>query len=564
MTMIRPVEPGTAQASPTTASGARRRERLLLVAFVVAVVGLLGVGSWQLARSQSHQRRDLRDRYASRAPIATALIDSLFKAAFTQQTRQNTRRYGGAVVPVAALQSLVKQSNAVYAMVTDGNGRVLAATPSAPPAVRSEGLSSYRREALTSGYGLSDLMPGPMASISSAVVFPGADGAKRLLITASPAKVFQLFLAGSLKPLAAGVEGGSAFILDGTGHPLAAVGRETRPDPKVAAAAAKHTSGTVSARGEQFFAANPVPSSRWRVLVAAPTDKLYASASGTGRWLPWVILGICGLALLAIGLLLHRLLGATAECAETNVHLARANNELRRSNSDLEQFSYVSSHDLSTPLRSVAGMSQLLATKYRGQLDEEADKYIGFMEEGVNRMQRIIDDLLEYSRVDSRDLEPAPVNLEQLVDELLRDLAPVIAERHAEVTRDPVPTIQGDRGQLGQVLQNLLVNALTFTAPGTAPKVHVSAQRDGTAWRVSVADNGIGVDPEHRERIFKMFQRLNRDTDYPGTGIGLAITKKMVERHGGDVTVEPGPDGGSVFSFTLPIEPTPARQAVSA
>jgi signal transduction histidine kinase len=297
---------------------------------------------------------------------------------------------------------------------------------------------------------------------------------------------------------------------------------------------------------------------------ASAGSKLAASASGTGRWLPWVILGICGLALLAIGLLLHRLLGATAECAETNVHLARANNELRRSNSDLEQFSYVSSHDLSTPLRSVAGMSQLLATKYRGQLDEEADKYIGFMEEGVNRMQRIIDDLLEYSRVDSRDLEPAPVNLEQLVDELLRDLAPVIAERHAEVTRDPVPTIQGDRGQLGQVLQNLLVNALTFTAPGTAPKVHVSAQRDGTAWRVSVADNGIGVDPEHRERIFKMFQRLNRDTDYPGTGIGLAITKKMVERHGGDVTVEPGPDGGSVFSFTLPIEPTPARQAVSA
>jgi len=150
-------------------------------------------------------------------------------------------------------------------------------------------------------------------------VFPGADGAKRLLITASPAKVFQLFLAGSLKPLAAGVEGGSAFILDGTGHPLAAVGRETRPDPKVAAAAAKHTSGTVSARGEQFFAANPVPSSRWRVLVAAPTDKLYASASGTGRWLPWVILGICGLALLAIGLLLHRLLGAT----DTRVLAAR-------------------------------------------------------------------------------------------------------------------------------------------------------------------------------------------------------------------------------------------------
>jgi signal transduction histidine kinase len=176
------------------------------------------------------------------------------------------------------------------------------------------------------------------------------------------------------------------------------------------------------------------------------------------------------------------------------------------------------------------------------------------MQEGVDRMQRIIDDLLAYSRVDRSGLQPEPIDLDAVLGEVLHSLGPEIEERGATVTRDPLGDACGEPGQLSQVLQNLIANGMKFTAPGQKPTVHVSAERDGDRVKVSVRDNGIGIDTGHATQIFKMFQRLHAADDYPGTGIGLAIAKKIVDRHGGRIDVEPAEGGGTVFTFDIPAE----------
>ncbi len=225
--------------------------------------------------------------------------------------------------------------------------------------------------------------------------------------------------------------------------------------------------------------------------------------------------------------------------------------ELTRSNAELEQFAYVSSHDLQEPLRMIASYLQLLERKYKGKLDAKADKYINFSVDGATRMQKLIDDLLAFSRVTTKANELKPTDLESVYNEILSNLEVLIDENNAIVNHDPLPVVMADKTQISQVFQNLINNAIKFHSKDQ-PKIKISVNEENNQWLFSVQDNGIGIDPKHSDRIFEIFKRLHKKRDYPGTGIGLAICKKIIERHGGRIWVKSELGKGSTFYFTLP------------
>jgi signal transduction histidine kinase len=239
--------------------------------------------------------------------------------------------------------------------------------------------------------------------------------------------------------------------------------------------------------------------------------------------------------------------------------LARKVEELARSNRDLEQFAYVASHDLQEPLRMVAAYTQLLAERYRGKLDKDADKYIGYAVEGALRMQTLVFDLLAYSRVGHNGVDCKPSDCNNVVQEALLNSKSLIEESGAVVTYDRLPMVAAERTQLLQLFQNLIGNAVKFRGK-EAPVIRVSAEPQGTQWLFTVADNGIGIAPEHKDVIFVIFQRLHGRGEYPGNGVGLAICKKIVEHFGGRIWFESEPDHGCTFYFTLPASPADEKR----
>lgn len=231
--------------------------------------------------------------------------------------------------------------------------------------------------------------------------------------------------------------------------------------------------------------------------------------------------------------------------------LRQLTEELKRSNAELEQFAYVASHDLQEPLRAISGMVQLLRQRYHGQLDARADEYIQHAIDGADRMQILINDLLALSRVGTRRKPFSHVDTAAVLAIAIANLGVTIRESGALVTHTTLPTVIGDAAQLTQLFQNLVGNALKFRGE-QPPRIQIGAERTEQAWRFSVRDNGIGIDPQYFERIFLVFQRLHTRREYAGTGIGLALCKKIVERHSGQIWVESQPGQGSVFLFTLP------------
>ena len=238
---------------------------------------------------------------------------------------------------------------------------------------------------------------------------------------------------------------------------------------------------------------------------------------------------------------------------KAEARLREAHEELKRSNAELEQFAYVASHDLQEPLRMVASYAQLLGRRYEAKLDGDAREFMAYIVDGAARMKQLIEDLLAYSRVGTKGAEFKMVNAEDALKRALFNLRVAIQEAGAVVTNDPLPALSADEVQLGQLLQNLMSNALKFRSD-SVPRIHIGVRESPKEYTFEVRDNGIGIEPQYYERIFMVFQRLHNKGEYPGTGIGLAICKKVVERHGGRIWVESRPGAGSSFYFTLPKE----------
>jgi light-regulated signal transduction histidine kinase (bacteriophytochrome) len=235
--------------------------------------------------------------------------------------------------------------------------------------------------------------------------------------------------------------------------------------------------------------------------------------------------------------------------AEEELHQTLA--ELKRSNAELEQFAYVASHDLQEPLRGMAGFAELLGQRYQGKLDSRADEYITHIVDGTQRMQTLINDLLAYSRIGRRGEAIQATPAETALKATQENLSAAIREYEATITCESLPTVRADATQLIQLFQNLIGNAIKFRAE-RPPMIHVGVGEAGDCWQFSIRDNGIGIEPQYFERIFQVFQRLHTRREYKGTGIGLAICKKIIERHGGKIWVESQPGQGSTFYFTLP------------
>ncbi len=232
----------------------------------------------------------------------------------------------------------------------------------------------------------------------------------------------------------------------------------------------------------------------------------------------------------------------------------RTEEALTQSNKELEQFAYAASHDLQEPLRMVSSYTQLLEKRYRGKLGTDADEFVAYIVDGVSRMQKMINDLLEYSRAGRKDQKLEAIDCNAVLDDALANLKAAIEESGAIVTHDPLPTVTADASQIAKVFQNLISNAVKFRSKEESPRIHIAAEQKQNEWLFSVRDNGIGIDPQFHKRIFELFQRLHSKEEYPGSGVGLSICRRVMERHGGKIWVESELGKGATFYFTIPIK----------
>jgi light-regulated signal transduction histidine kinase (bacteriophytochrome) len=322
-------------------------------------------------------------------------------------------------------------------------------------------------------------------------------------------------------------------------------------------------------RNGRYYDQVPLTDSTWRVVLSAPATALFASVSGWNYWLPWLVLiafGLMAVAALALGWrALHsaerNLADANTQLAAVNSELAASNHELQRraaelarSNAELEQFASIASHDLQEPLRKVRTFTEQLATSEADRLSERGLDYLARANRAAERMQGLIQDLLQFSRVTTNPRPFVPVDLDQVVAEVLDDLSVEIETADATVTVGDLPTITADPMQMRQLTLNLISNAIKFRREDVPPEVSLRAEVTNGFACIAVADNGIGFEPQYSTRIFRVFERLNGRTEYPGTGIGLALCQKIVARHGGEIVADGRSGEGATFTVTLPVE----------
>ncbi|MEA2372655.1 MAG: hypothetical protein QOH12_3049 [Solirubrobacteraceae bacterium] len=545
----------------------RRREAVIALGTAAALVlALLTVFALELSNTQAKSKQDVRSRVHERAVLATALIDSLF-ASTEQLVPQDAARYGSRTVSVRTLEAGAGQSE--YLAVLDAAGRVIAGSSGFTAQARADLPGSAALALIRSGhpYALGNVLPyGRTGVMNLAVAFPTRYGTRTLLTGVTPASLGG-FIERDLRKIP-GVAGAHSYLIDGRGTVVASTDPAIGPGQVFDTVAQRRALARPAADVDgRYYDQVGLSNSTLRVVLAAPDTALFASVSGVHKWVPWTIFVAFALvALAALGLGRRalrsadqvrdanaRLESVNDELAATNTTLQRRAAELARSNSELEQFASIASHDLQEPLRKVRTFTERVAATESDHLSENGRDYLARANAAAERMQKLIEDLLKFSRVATHGRPFAAVDLATLTREVIGDLEAQVQQAHARVTVGALPTLSGDALQLRQLMQNLISNALKFRRDDLTPEVEIDGEIIGTTAHITVRDNGIGFEPQYSLRIFRVFERLHGRAAYPGTGIGLALCRKIVERHGGTIIAESAPDAGATFTVTMPV-----------
>jgi signal transduction histidine kinase len=564
----------------------------LLIGLAALILGLLGAFAYVVLDSQAKSRREAEKRFGAEATISAELTSSIFRTSAAGAQSAAAKAFGEGAVDEQTLAALAKRSNLGYVLILDRKGRLLAASAGTPPLVRSRVSTAYAhiREALAGRALLSDALPvaGGGSVLEWALPFPTRFG-RRVEVEAFRPGLISKFVGSYLARTRSDVSG-RAYVLDSKGRVVASSGGAAKPGdllhaPSLLHGLAARNRGSYTDGGvEQYYTSAPVAGSTWRVVLSEPKSLLYPPLAGSSSWILFAVLAAFAMAGGAGLVFLRRALKSGAQLAESNRELAALNmtleervaertaaaeeraRELARSNAELEQFASVTSHDLQEPLRKIRMFGDRLRSRIGDDLAEEPAADLERMQNAAQRMQRLIGDLLEFSRVASRGKEFTAVDLGEVAGEVVADLEARVIELDARLEVGELPVIEADRTQMRQLLQNLLSNALKFHREGEPPLIRIRAEviaeqparhlweaTAGGRCVITVEDNGIGFDEKYADRVFAAFERLHSRSAYEGTGIGLSIARKIVWRHGGDITARSAPDQGATFTVTLPL-----------
>ena len=548
-----------------------RRPRTVLALALLLLIVVLGLFTAALLRANRNDRQDAERRFKDRAQVSASLTEAIFSATSSQGVEQNRQRYGGAQIDPGVLERFASQGRLEYLVILDSAGTPLAFTRDTPPeALRRIATKPDDIRAALRGrpFFLSDFLDGIGAAgvMEYAAPFEAEDGSRRVAVSGFGAQLIGLFLGNYLGQIP-DADRATSYVVDSenrvVGSPVEGQppGSEVQLPGLVEAMRENDDFGTFDSAGsERAFTSAAVGNSTWRVVLSVRTSQLYSGISTTVQWLILAALAVAGLAaifmlsrtLAAVGAVQH----ANARLEHANDELAHSNLELKRSNAELEQFASVASHDLQEPLRKVQTFGDQLERRYGDQIPEEAVDYLRRMRRAANRMSTLIEDLLRFSRVTTHAKPPVPVDLSRVAREVTGDLEAPISETHGTVEIGALPIVEADPLQMRQLLQNLIANGLKFHRPGVPPVVRLdpAPSTDPGFASFTVTDNGIGFEQQYEERIFRVFERLHPRDVYQGTGIGLALCRKIVERHGGSIRADGRAGEGARFVVTLPLE----------
>ncbi len=573
----------------------RRKQGLAaLLAGALIVLALLAVFAVELSSNQAQSRHNLETTAHQRAQLVSGLVDTVFQAT-SRPAPGALAVYGRPTVSDRALQGELGNDQFLALLAPDG--RVLAhssgfttqaaasiAGPGAVSAVRA-GAPWYLGD--RSAYGSTGVIDFASRLQTSA--------GPRILVTGLRPSTISSFVASELAKIP-GAQGHHSSVIDGSKTVIASTNPLRPPGyvfhTKSQLQALSHPDGVIhTAQGLKYFDSVTLANTDWKIILSLPTSEFFASVSGFRHDLPWVIFVAFGLVALGALFLVRRsirdaervravngqLTSANGELSSAHVRLEEANGalersndqlerqaqELVRSNAELDQFASIASHDLQEPLRKVRTFTERISETERENLSERGADYLRRANASAERMQTLIEDLLRFSRVSTQGQPFSAVDLAKITDDVLDDLSEQVARTGARIELGVLPTLNADAPQMRQLLQNLVSNALKFRREGVEPVVAIKSTVQPGWATITVADNGIGFDPQYSRRIFRVFERLHGRGTYPGTGIGLALCRKIAERHGGTVVAHGAPGEGATFTVTLQTQRTEAVSEAS-